>query len=241
MVQYSPDFYLEYIVVIRGSPFIESECISMHGYSPAKELENISAKKDLDGWIFMRIFAKIFTTMKRPRQDRWYGNLKRWRPKVVRTLKRVPQLTLEGLYRMPFRERREFDAQTGEARYSRIEWPQERSGVWMMDELLAWLDAGSPGTVLHFCEERGLGYADLGGLVFCLTGMSGEDFRLTYQMRMADDLMRYTRMTLAEVAKRSGIGSALNLNQSYQREYGMPPGERRRQLRQKGDVGRYRV
>ena len=198
-------------------------------------------EKVLAGWKFMRIFAKNLTTMKRPRKDRWYGDLKRRRPKVARQLRCEPQLSLEGLYRMPFRERREFDAQTGEGRYSRLEWPQERSGVWLMDELLGWLDAGSPGTVLRFCEERGLGYADLGGLVFCLTGMSGEDFRLTYQMRMADDLMRYTRMTLAEVAKRSGIGSALNLNQSYQREYGMPPGERRRQLRQKGDVGRYRV
>ena len=179
--------------------------------------------------------------MKRPRQDRWYGDLKRWRSKVVRTLKREPQMTLEGLYRMPFAERREFDPQTGEARYSRIEWPQERSGVWMMDELLAWLDAGSPGTVLRFCEERGLGYADLGGLVFCLTGMTGEDFRLTYQMRMADDLMRYTPLTLAEVAKRSGIGSPLNLNQSYRREYDLTPGERRRLLRKKGDVGRFRL
>ena len=111
----------------------------------------------------------------------------------------------------------------------------------MMDELLAWLDAGSPGTVLQFCEARGLGYSDLSGLVFCLTGMSGEDFRLTYQMRMADYLMRYTLMRLDEVARRSGIGSPLNLNQSYQREYAMPPGERRRQLRKKGDVGRYRL
>ena len=101
--------------------------------------------------------------------------------------------------------------------------------------------AGAPGTVQQFCEKRGLGYADLSGLVFCLTGMSGEDFRLTYQMRMADDLMRYTSMRLDEVAKRSGIGSPLNLNQSYQREYAMPPGERRRLLRKKGDVGRYRL
>lgn len=179
--------------------------------------------------------------MKRTRIDRWYGDLKRRQPRPKKQLLREPQFGLEALYRMPFRERREFDPHTGEARYSRIEWPQERSGVWMMDELLAWLDAGSPGTVLRFCEERGLGYADLGGLVFCLTGMSGEDFRLTYQMRMADDLMRYTPLTLAEVAKRSGIGSPLNLNQSYRREYDLTPGERRRQLRQKGDTGRYRL
>lgn len=179
--------------------------------------------------------------MKRPRQDRWYGDLKRWRPRPEKRLLCEPQLTLEGLYRMPFRERREFDPQSGEARYSPIEREPQRSGVRMMDELLAWLDAGAPGTVAQFCEKRGLGYADLGGLVFCLTGMSGEDFRLTYQMRMADDLMRYTRMTLAEVARRSGIGSPLNLNQSFRREYDLTPGERRRQLRQKGDVGRYRL
>ena len=189
----------------------------------------------------MRIFAKKFTIMKRPKQDRWYGDLAQRRPKVVRQLKTKPQLTLEGLYRMPFTEAREFDPQTGEAHYHPIQWPQERSGIRMLDELLAWLDAGAPGTVLHFCETRGLRYQDLDGLVFCLTGMTGEDFRLTYQMRMADDLMRYTQMTLAQVARRSGIGSPLNLNQSYRREYDITPGERRKQLRRKGDPGRYRL
>lgn len=192
------------------------------------------------GWEFGRIFAQNSMTMKRTRIDRWYGDLKRRQPRPKKQLLREPQFGLEELYRMPFAERREFDTQSGAARYFPIEREPQRSGVRMLDELLAWLDAGSPGTVLHFCEERGLGYADLGGLVFCLTGMSGEDFRLTYQMRMADDLMRYTSMRLDEVARRSGIGSPLNLNQSYQREYAMPPGERRRQLRKKGDVGRYR-
>ena len=192
------------------------------------------------GWEFGRIFAQNSMTMKRTRIDRWYGDLKRRQPRPKKQLLCEPQFALDGLYRMPFREVREFDPETGEARYSRIEREPERSGVWMLDELLAWLDAGAPGTVLQFCEKRGLGYADLNGLVFCLTGMNGEDFRLTYQMRMADDLMRYTSMRLDEVARRSGIGSPLNLNQSYQREYAMPPGERRRLLRKKGDVGRYR-
>ena len=193
------------------------------------------------GWEFGRIFAQNSMTMKRTRIDRWYGDLKRRQPRPKKQLLCEPQFALDGLYRLPFREVREFDPETGEARYSRIEREPARSGVRMMDELLAWLDAGAPGTVQQFCEARGLGYADLSGLVFCLTGMSGEDFRLTYQMRMADDLMRYTRMRLDEVARRSGIGSPLNLNQSYQREYAMPPGERRRLLRKKGDVGRYRL
>ena len=193
------------------------------------------------GWEFGRIFAQNSMTMKRTSIDRWYGDLKRRQPRPEKRLLCEPQFGLEELYRMPFAERREFDPQSGAARYFPIEREPQRSGVRMLDELLAWLDAGSPGTVAQFCEKRGLGYADLSGLVFCLTGMSGEDFRLTYQMRMADDLMRYTSMRLDEVARRSGIGSPLNLNQSYQREYAMPPGERRRLLRKKGDVGRYRL
>ena len=237
MVQYSPFICAENIVIVRGSPFICRENFSIVKYSPSIYRENILMQKDLAGREKLCIFAKILTTMKRPRQDRWYGDLKRRRPRPEKRL----QFGLEELYRMPFAERREFDTQSGAARYFPIEREPQRSGVRMLDELLAWLDAGSPGTVAQFCEKRGLSYNDLGGLVFCLTGMSGEDFRLTYQMRMADDLMRYTRMTLAEVARRSGIGSPLNLNQSYRREYDMPPGERRRLLRKKGDVGRYRL
>ena len=241
MVQYSPFIYAENIVMVRGYPFICRENILIVKYSPSICRENILAKKDLAGREKLCIFAKILTTMKRPRQDRWYGDLKRRRPRPEKRLLCEPQFGLEELYRMPFAERREFDTQSGAARYFPIEREPQRSGVRMLDELLAWLDAGSPGTVAQFCEKRGLSYNDLGGLVFCLTGMSGEDFRLTYQMRMADDLMRYTRMTLAEVARRSGIGSPLNLNQSYRREYDLTPGERRRQLRQKGDAGRYRL
>lgn len=210
-------------------------------YSPFVYMEN---KTEKNIWSVGKLYVflqKILTTMKRPKEDRWYGDLKRRRPRPEKRLLCEPQFGLEELYRMPFTERREFDTQSGAARYFPIEREPQRSGVQMLDELLAWLDAGSPGTVAQFCEKRGLSYNDLGGLVFCLTGMSGEDFRLTYQMRMADDLMRYTRMTLAEVAKRSGIGSPLNLNQSYRREYDLTPGERRRQLRQKGDAGRYRL
>jgi hypothetical protein len=35
----------------------------------------------------------------------------------------------------------------------------------------------------------------------CKTGMPGQDFRMAYQLRLADDLLRYTDLPLAEVAR----------------------------------------
>jgi len=74
-----------------------------------------------------------------------------------------------------------------------------------------------------------------------VTGMSGPDFRMAYQLRLADDLLRYTDLPLAEVARRSGLGSHTNFCVVIRRERKQTPTERRMALRQKGDAGRYRV
>jgi transcriptional regulator GlxA family with amidase domain len=58
---------------------------------------------------------------------------------------------------------------------------------------------------------------------------------------MAEELLRFTSLSLAEVARRSGIGSANNLYLTYKREFNIAPGYRRLQLRNKGDVGLYKV
>ena len=58
---------------------------------------------------------------------------------------------------------------------------------------------------------------------------------------MADELLRYTNMPLAEVAKRTGIGSMNNLYLTFKREYDLAPGYRRLRVRQDGDVGRFRL
>ncbi len=82
---------------------------------------------------------------------------------------------------------------------------------------------------------------DLDALIFILTGMSGPDFRMAYQLRLVDDLLRYTDLPLAEVARRSGFGSHTNFCVVIRRERKQTPTERRMALRQKGDAGRYRV
>lgn len=39
----------------------------------------------------------------------------------------------------------------------------------------------------------------------------------------------------------ASFGSANNLYLTYKREFGIAPGERRQQLRQEGDVGRFKL
>ena len=55
-----------------------------------------------------------------------------------------------------------------------------------------------------------------------------------------DELLRYTSLSLAEVARRSGLGSAHNLYLTTKREFGEAPAEHRKNLREPGDEGRYR-
>ena len=92
-----------------------------------------------------------------------------------------------------------------------------------------------------FADRHGLRREDIDSLVFVLTGRRGVDFRMAYQVRMADELLRYTDMTVAEVSHRAGFGSANNLYLTYKREFGLAPGYRRTRLRREGDVGRFRV
>ena len=58
---------------------------------------------------------------------------------------------------------------------------------------------------------------------------------------MADELLRYTDLDMADVSKRAGFGSANNLYLTYKREFGIAPGERRQKIRKEGDVGKYKV
>ena len=77
--------------------------------------------------------------------------------------------------------------------------------------------------------------------MFILTGLKGALFRQRYQARLADDLLRYTDLPLAEIARRSGLGSQINLYQALRRDCNMSATERRHFLRQEGDEGRFEL
>ena len=164
-----------------------------------------------------------------------------------RKLKIKPQFTFDELYRSPLREERCFEVVGGgseepqtKVKYVARNLPEVRTtGIQVMDEFISYLAAGRS-DISAFCKERGLRYNDIDSLVFVLTGMRGVDFRQRYQVRMMDELLRYTSLSPAEVARRSGIGSTVNLFNMTKREYGESPVEHRKSIREPGDEGRYR-
>ena len=173
---------------------------------------------------------------------------RQWRPHGLygiprdlkeRKLKDEPQFKLDDLYISPFRLRRRY-SEDGRVSYEPIERRTAPTGIRMFDAYLQYLAAGNS-DMEAFARQHGLKREDIDSLVFILTGMRGVDFRQAYQVRIADDLLRYTEMTVAEVARRSGIGSANNLYLTYKREFNLAPGYRRQRLRKEGDVGRYKV
>lgn len=150
-----------------------------------------------------------------------------------------PQFGLDEVYISPFMARRRYDEE-GVMHYDAVERNLHPTGVEVMDHYLRRLTEGQD-EVTPFCRIYGLRVEDMDALIFILTGMSGPDFRMAYQLRLADDLLRYTDLPLSEVARRSGLGSHTNFCVVIRRERKQTPSERRTALRQKGDAGRYRV
>ncbi|WP_165156323.1 hypothetical protein [Parabacteroides sp. ZJ-118] len=161
-------------------------------------------------------------------KDRWYGRRKGRVPKE-RLFAGKPQFTLDDLYISPLAFRRRYTDE-GVVEYIPVERELSPSGVEVMDAYVRRLTAGES-DLGKFCEGYGARTGDMDSLCFLLTGMSGAEFRLRYMGRLADDLLRYTSLTLDEVARRSGHGTRVNLFLAYKRDHGISPLERRHQLR----------
>ena len=173
----------------------------------------------------------------RNRTNAFYGRPSRVIEK--RELKIAPQFKAEDLYIPPFTHKKRFDEE-GRWQYVPIERNESPTGLRLLDELLRYLAAGS-NDVSAFAEMRGLKLNELHTFIFILTGMRGIRFRQLYQMWLVDDLLRYTDMSPAEVAKRSGLGSPNNMYLALRREYNMSATERRFFLRKEGDLGRFKL
>ena len=176
--------------------------------------------------------------------DRWYGRNNRrsgWRAaKTPRgAFTGVPQYKFEDLYISPLTHKRSADAD-GNIIYVPIEPARNMTptGIKVMDNYLQHLARGES-DVTEFCKQYNARTSDIDGMVFLLTGMSNQAFRAKWQIHTADLLLRYTDMGVAEVARRSGMGTRTNMYFIYERELDTSPTERRNALRQKGDVGRY--
>lgn len=174
-------------------------------------------------------------------KDRWYKDhlYRQKRDFTPRTLKVEPQFKFDDLYISPFNYQRRYD-DDGRKTYVPVEVNRRPTGIHIMDDLLCTLAAGNL-DVADFCNQYGIRHSDLDGLLFLLTGMRGVDFRQAYQLRLADDLLRYTSLPVPDVARRCGYGSRVNLYYAYKRDLRTSPTARREQLRQEGDEDRFRI
>lgn len=159
------------------------------------------------------------------------------RTTAKRELLSKPQYTLDDLYIPPFTRRRRYD-EDGRWQYVSVERNTSPTGIQVMDEYLRLLTAGES-DVGVFAARHGLTTGEVAALVFILTGVKGARFRQLYQARLADDLLRYTSLPLPEIARRSGLGTPINLYQTLRREWNMSATERRQTLRSDGDEDRF--
>ena len=174
-------------------------------------------------------------------KDRWNGDHKyrNRRELKPRKLKGEPQFTFDELYITPFTLRRRY-SEDGRVTYVPVERNLQPTGIRVMDDLLRSMSAGHT-DVTAFSERYGARTSDIDSLIFLLTGMRGIDFRQAYQLRMADELLRYTSLGVVDIARRCGFGSRTNLYFAYQRDLRTTPSDRREKLRQQGDEGRYKI
>jgi len=162
-----------------------------------------------------------------------------WCSRPPRKYQGQPQWTVDDLYISPFTAKRRYDEE-GEPHYEPIARNLNPTGVKVMDHYLQRLTEGKD-VLKDFCPIYGLRTEDMDSLIYILTGMKGEDFRTAYQLRMADDLLRYTDLPIKDVARRSGLGSHSNFCVFIRRNRAQSPTQRRMILQQKHDAGRYKL
>ena len=174
-------------------------------------------------------------------KDRWYGDHKyrHGRDFSPREFKGNPQFKLNDLYITPFTRQRRYNEE-GHVLYVQIERNVQPTGIRVLDDFLRSLSAGHS-DISAFCEHYGARTSDIDSLIFLLTGMCGIDFRQAYQLRMADELLRYTSLGVVDIARRCGFGSRTNLYLAYKRDLHTTPSDRREKLRQQGDEDRFKI
>lgn len=157
----------------------------------------------------------------------------------LRRFKGQPQFTLDQLYIPPFNYERSH-TQDGRIVYQPIEVDRHPTGIHILDDLLCQL-TDNTFNLPAFCASYGARITDLDALIFLLTGLRSVEFRQSYQLRLSDDLLRYTSLSVVDVALRSGFGSRVNLYYAYKFNLRTSPTARRERLRQEGDEDRYRI
>ena len=147
--------------------------------------------------------------------------------------------TMDELYISPFTSARYYD-DNGQPCYRQLVRKLYPTGIYAADLLLQSLSLGNC-SLTDLARRIGCSSRDLSGLIRCLTGQPSDNFRNEYHKRLVTDLLRFTDLSLPEVAARSGIGQKRNLHLFTNHHFGCTPEELRQRIRQVGDAGRFSV
>lgn len=148
-------------------------------------------------------------------------------------------MTVDDLYISPFVARRVYN-EDGVMSWVPIERNVNPTGMPVVDFIARSLAEGRS-NMEWIARQLGCSGADLQGWSRAMTGMDFREFRRAYLFRVADDLMRYTSLSIDEVARRSGFCSASLLGQQYRKYRDRTPVEVRQSIRQPRDEDRYKV
>lgn len=150
----------------------------------------------------------------------------------------IPQFTLDDIYISPFTHKRIYN-ETGSASIIPLERNLTPTGIELLDNVALNLTNGCHHN--YVANRLGVDRKKLNGFIELLTGMTATEFALSYSLRIADDLLRYTDMDVKEIAQRCGLNNTASMYYIFKREYDSTPRDRRYQLRRKGDLGLYRL
>jgi len=151
----------------------------------------------------------------------------------------IPKLTIDDIYISPFTARRVYN-EDGVMSYVPIERNTKPTGQVIMDRLAQEMAAGNTDNK-RLAHIMGCTREELSGFIRVMTGMSFVDFRRQYIFRFADDLLRYTDLSVDKIARRIGAYSASSLCQQFIEYRHFTPRQRRIALQQPRDAGRYRM
>jgi AraC-like DNA-binding protein len=151
----------------------------------------------------------------------------------------IKKLTVNDLYISPFTARRVYN-EDGVMSYVPIERNTKPTGQGIIDRLAQEMATGNTDhqrlALIMGCTRE-----EFSGFIRVMTGMSFADFRRQYIFRFADDLLRYTDLSVDKIARRIGAYSASSLCQQFVEYRHFTPKQRRIALQQPRDAGRYRM
>ena len=154
-------------------------------------------------------------------------------------MEQIQRITVDELYISPFSSRRVY-SEDGAISWVPVERNLNPTGQRHLDFIARSMSQGHA-DLSWIAQQLHCSVADLCAMIRVLTGIGGRDFRHEYGFRVVDDLLRYTSMTVGEIAQHTGFHSASSLCQQYIKYRHTTPDARRKAIRQERDEGRYRL